>query len=173
MQTPVRMLTSILILTLAACSVGPMLGTGTSDAPTAGPETQGAAQPSPTATSDSGAQGQAALIELAADALSDHLGAPAQAIGFLGLERVDWSDASLGCPEPDESYAQVLVPGFKLQFSYEGQIYTLHTDMDGWVKLCSPGTGELANPKGIEGTIRDGHPNQPVEIGTIVPKPIR
>ncbi len=49
------------------------------------------------------------------------------------LEPVDWPNASLGCPEPDKMYAEVITPGFRLVFEYEGQQYEYHTDRDGTV----------------------------------------
>ncbi len=53
--------------------------------------------------------------------------------GDLGLESsyaVWWSDASLGCPKPGESYAQVLTPGYRLVFDHAGTSYAVHTNSD-------------------------------------------
>ena len=50
---------------------------------------------------------------------------------LVALEPVDWPNTSLGCPEPDMLYAQVITPGFRLVFEYEGQQYEYHTDQDG------------------------------------------
>ena len=46
-------------------------------------------------------------------------------------EQVDWPDASLGCPQPDQTYAQVVTPGFRMAFSFEGETYAVHTNTDG------------------------------------------
>ena len=47
------------------------------------------------------------------------------------IERVDWSDASLGCPAPGVSYAQVIVPGFSLVFDNGGESVEVHSNADG------------------------------------------
>ena len=47
------------------------------------------------------------------------------------IERVDWSDASLGCPAPGFSYAQVIVPGFNLLFDNGGESVEVHSNIDG------------------------------------------
>ena len=46
------------------------------------------------------------------------------------VERVEWSDASLGNPEPGMMYAQVITPGFKLVLESEGKFYVYHTSVD-------------------------------------------
>ena len=50
---------------------------------------------------------------------------------LVALEPVDWPNTSLGCPEPERTYPQVVTPGFRLVFEYEGQQYEYHTDQDG------------------------------------------
>ncbi len=47
------------------------------------------------------------------------------------IERVDWSDASLGCPVTGFSYAQVIVPGFSLVFDNGGESVEVHSNADG------------------------------------------
>jgi hypothetical protein len=49
-----------------------------------------------------------------------------------------WSDTSIGCPEPDRGYSDVIVPGFRIILEYEGQKYEFHTNEDGtMVVTCS------------------------------------
>ena len=77
--------------------------------------------------------------------------AEAQAVPYFGpllvaFERVEWPDAGLGCPKPGMMYAQVVTPGFRLVFEYEGGQYEYHTDQDGsTVVKCeiepTPGSG--------------------------------
>ncbi len=50
---------------------------------------------------------------------------------LASIERVDWSDASLGCPVPGVSYAQVIVPGFNLVFDHNGESVEVHSNTDG------------------------------------------
>ncbi len=60
----------------------------------------------------------------------------AQGLPFIGpavlaFDPVEWNDASLGCPMPGLVYAQVITPGFRLVFDYQGQQNEYHTDQDG------------------------------------------
>ena len=53
-------------------------------------------------------------------------------------EPVQWSDASLGCPEAGSAYAQVITPGHKLVFELGGSQYPVHTNADGsHLVLCN------------------------------------
>ena len=60
----------------------------------------------------------------------------AQAIPYIGpaalaFDPVESSDTSLGSPTPGLVYAQVITPGFRLVFDYQGQQNEYHTDQDG------------------------------------------
>ena len=60
----------------------------------------------------------------------------------LSFDPVEWGDASLGCPMPGLAYAQVITPGFRLVFDYQGQQNEYHTDQDGSnVVSCETVTG--------------------------------
>ena len=62
---------------------------------------------------------------------------------LVAFEPVEWGDASLGCPKPDLMYAQVITPGFRLVFEYEGQQHEYHTNQDGSTVV---GCGEATTP---------------------------
>jgi len=47
-------------------------------------------------------------------------------ITAVSVEKVNWSDTSLGLPKPDMVYAQVIVPGFKITLRALGQDYLYH-----------------------------------------------
>jgi hypothetical protein len=173
MKTIPSIVCCALLLALAGCAPQAAVEVGDGLPAAASPSPRLSAEPSPPPSPVSTQSEPAALIERAKRILSEDTGAPAEAFEFLGLEPVDWPDASLGCPRPGEGYAQAIVSGFRLRFSYGGEVYTLHTDSDGRVELCTPPAPEAGNLKGIEGTIRDGHPNEPIQAGTIVPKPIK
>ncbi len=49
---------------------------------------------------------------------------------------VSWPDTSLGCPQPGISYAQMIVPGYRLVLEAKGQQYPYHTTLDGQIILC-------------------------------------
>ncbi len=56
------------------------------------------------------------------------------------MEAVDWSDASLGCPEPGQVYAQVITPGYRVLLEAAGKEYEVHTDQIGRsAVICGPG----------------------------------
>jgi hypothetical protein len=63
--------------------------------------------------------------------VADQIGLPATALILVFNEQVTWPDTSLGCPQPDMMYAQVLTPGWRVVFEdAEGQVYQVHTDED-------------------------------------------
>ncbi|MDD5509689.1 MAG: hypothetical protein PHI12_02585 [Dehalococcoidales bacterium] len=80
----------------------------------------------PTSALDSSAASSAAL-----EALAVRLGVAASQIEVFSVEEVMWSNTSLGCPEPDMQYSDVIVPGFRIILKYEGQNYEYHTNNDG------------------------------------------
>ena len=53
--------------------------------------------------------------------------------GFIlgSSESVQWPDASLGCPQEGQGYAQVITPGYKLVFDLAGTPYEVHSNVDG------------------------------------------
>ena len=81
-----------------------------------------------------------AVVKLAADDLTQRLSLAPGAIQLVSVEAVEWSDASLGCPQPGMMYAQVITPGYLLVMEAGGEQYTYHTDMDRFVVLCEEGS---------------------------------
>ena len=65
----------------------------------------------------------------ARDLLAEALGVDPSSAKITNIKRVDWSDASLGLPEPGFSYATVITPGFKMVMELEpgGTQYVFHT----------------------------------------------
>ena len=59
-------------------------------------------------------------------------------VTLISMESMDWSDASLGCPEEGMMYAQVITPGYLMVLEADGQQYTYHTDQNTSVTLCEP-----------------------------------
>ena len=57
-------------------------------------------------------------------------------IRLASVDAVEWSDASLGCPQPGMMYAQVITPGYRVVLEAEGQQYTYHTDTGQYAVLC-------------------------------------
>lgn len=61
-------------------------------------------------------------------------------ITVVSTEQVEWSNASLGCPQPDMMYAQVITPGYRIILEANGQTYQYHSGLDGEGPLvqCDP-----------------------------------
>jgi hypothetical protein len=75
-------------------------------------------------------------IQLGREDLAHRLGLAPEAIQLVSVEAVEWSDTSLGCPQPGMMYAQVITPGFLVILEGEGERYTYHTDQGRFVVLC-------------------------------------
>jgi len=56
---------------------------------------------------------------------------PGQEISVVSVEYTEWPDSSLGNPQPDMAYTQVITPGFKVLLEAGGQQYEYHTDLYG------------------------------------------
>ncbi len=66
------------------------------------------------------------MVYMAKEDLAKRLGIPADSITVESVDQVDWSDASLGCPEPGKVYAQVITPGFRILLKADGKTYEYH-----------------------------------------------
>ena len=77
------------------------------------------------------------VVQLARQDLAKKLGLPLEAIRVVSVEAVEWSDASLGCPQPGMMYAQVITPGFRVVLAAKDQTVEYHTDMDRRVVSCA------------------------------------
>jgi hypothetical protein len=75
-------------------------------------------------------------VRLAREDLAQKLGQAPEAIHLVSVEAVEWSDTSLGCPQPGMMYAQVITPGFRVVLESEGKKYDYHTDRGRVVVLC-------------------------------------
>jgi len=59
-------------------------------------------------------------------------------VSVLSVEKSDFSDSSLGCPEPGKSYAQVITAGYTVLLYASSQLFEYHTDALGeTVVYCS------------------------------------
>jgi hypothetical protein len=63
------------------------------------------------------------LVDLARVNLAQKLGVGVDAVTVESVDETDFPDASLGVPEPDEAYAQVLTPGYAIRLMAGGQAY--------------------------------------------------
>ena len=70
------------------------------------------------------------LTERAKEDLVQATGAESDAITVVSTEEMEWSDASLGCPDPDTMYAQVITPGYKIVLESGGNSFNYHTGLN-------------------------------------------
>lgn len=76
----------------------------------------------------------ATLAALRADA-AIRAGVPAEQVSVETSQAVTWPDSSLGCPQPGLSYAQVLVPGWRVQLRAGGKLLDYHLGRRGnWLR---------------------------------------
>jgi hypothetical protein len=86
------------------------------------------------------AQGAPEQINVALAELSNRVG---RTLALGDLARWEWSqqnypDASLGCPQEGQVYAQVITPGYQFTFTYGGTVYDYRVSADQTVIfLCS------------------------------------
>lgn len=80
--------------------------------------------------------GGEAAYRAAANDLMVRLNVSSEAIGLVSMETVEWSDASLGCPEEGVMYAQVVTPGYLIVLEAQGTAYAYHTNLGDTVVLC-------------------------------------
>lgn len=88
----------------------------------------------------------AELAALAQRLLATQLDLPVRRVRVVDVQAVIWPDMSLGCPQPDQMYAQVLVPGYRIVVEAAGEQVIYHTDFDRALP-CAPGDEQL--PPGV------------------------
>lgn len=72
--------------------------------------------------------------------LADELDVAEGGFKLESSEKVEWPDASLGCPQEGYAYAQVVTPGYKLVFKNADKSYAVHTNSDGTqMVICGDG----------------------------------
>jgi hypothetical protein len=80
------------------------------------------------------------LAEKTKTDLAKYLNIDGSQIRVVESISVDWPDTSLGCPQPDMAYAQVVTPGYWIVLETNGLQYPYHTDLEGQVILCLKNT---------------------------------
>jgi len=77
-------------------------------------------------------------VDFATEDLARYLGVSIDLVDWVSFEDVLWSDAALGCPQPDTSYTQAVVAGSLIVFEVEGTTYEYHAAQGSDPFLCSP-----------------------------------
>lgn len=70
------------------------------------------------------------------DDVARRTGLKPDAIKLGSAESVTWQDGSLGCPEPDVMYTQMLVPGYRVRIEAGGRLWGYHAARFGTPLLC-------------------------------------
>ena len=109
------------------------------------------------------------IVEKAKADLVKQFGITANEIRVVEARATTWPDASLGCPQSDSVYAQVLTPGYWILLESDGRQYPYHTDQADQLILClrNPSNSETERPPlpiiPVNPTeIKDGEPWVPV-----------
>lgn len=137
----------LVTLLLAACG-RPTTGSGPAESPLptapVSPITTISPLPVPPLESETREQ----KLEALQVQVAEQLGLSAMALTLVSVEQVTWPDMSLGCPQPDMTYAQVLTPGWRVVFVDEsGQEYNVHTaeNREHFV-ICEPSAESTVPP---------------------------
>ncbi len=140
------------MLVLAACaSPASDDATTTSSSPVA--TTVDSVSPDPTGSepeADRGTDpGLQSPVESAVVDLADRLGVDQTEVEVVSAYLVTWPDASLGCPEPDMSYAQVLTDGAVIELGVGEVVYNYHMGGSQHTPfLCEEPSPPVAQQKG-------------------------
>jgi len=96
------------------------------------------------------------VVSVAAVAyLAAELDLPPDKVTILSSEPVQWSDTSLGCPQPGMMYAQVITPGYHFVLEAEGKEYQVHTDQTGnTIVICTPTSEKWDGPEAAFQSLR-------------------
>ncbi|MCL5264920.1 MAG: hypothetical protein M1343_06980 [Chloroflexi bacterium] len=86
-------------------------------------------------SSPGGSTADAIVAKAKAD-LSIITGVAVPNITTRSVEKKDWPDTSLACPQGGMTYLQVITPGYRLLLEALGKTYEYHTDLAGRVALC-------------------------------------
>jgi hypothetical protein len=104
--------------------------------PATPPSNRSAQERSPIATPS---EASAEVVAAAKERLASELDISTEVVEVIAVESVEWSDASLGCPEPGKMYAQVITPGYRVLLRVEGEQFEVHTDRGGRAAvICEP-----------------------------------
>jgi hypothetical protein len=83
-----------------------------------------------------GSGGAESVAEQAREDLARRKGVDKAEIAVVKVEVVDWPDTSLGCPQPDMMYAQVISPGYRIVLLHAGETHVYHSDRGTRVVYC-------------------------------------
>ncbi len=81
------------------------------------------------------------------EALAAYLKVDADTLSLASVQPQQWSDGSLGCPDPSMGYTQAIVPGYLLVFSDGDKTYPIHTSESAHPLIfCREGKPTILSP---------------------------
>ncbi len=98
------------------------------------PAPENGAYPAP--TSEINEATMQAMSDLARQKLAEELEIPVDQILVVSADPTNWSDASLGCPQPGVTYQQVITPGYRITLVVGSDLYVYHTDTVQTIVRC-------------------------------------
>lgn len=113
--------------------------------------------------SANGGEAPAAFLDAVLADASARSGVPQDQLVIREARAVTWSDGSLGCPEPDQAYIQILIDGYQVIVEAGDTIYDYRLDGQGNFKLCGSGL----SPGGAGGHVPASA--EPLDPGGVLP----
>jgi hypothetical protein len=160
-ETQMRKVASaLLLLALTACGSA-ATGTDSTGAstPAASPAPSAVASPAAsapmpsmsgelTAPEGSAASGDSSAVDLkGSQMLAAKLNTSADTLKLVSKEQTEWSDSSLGCPDPATMYMQVITPGWKLTYNDGARDYDVRSNQDGSLMVWCDGGAPKTLPQ--------------------------
>lgn len=96
------------------------------------------------------------IIGFAITDLATTLGIDGDAVAVVLVEEVAWSDASLGCPQPGMSYAQVITDGMRILLEADGSLYDYRAGGVGDPFVCRHAATSDKGSPGVYEITEDG-----------------
>ena len=147
------------LVLIAACT--PIRNSTDEAAPTANTGiTTTASRPGTTPTGDLSATEQQ-LVAQAMNLVATESGVAVAELTLTKIAAVEWPDSSLGCPQPDMMYMQVITPGYQMTLTdSQGTVYEVHASSvpSAPMIVCKPAAGKAttateANALGLSGIL--------------------
>jgi len=84
------------------------------------------------------------LIETAREDLAQRLSVSVTSINLVKIDEILWPDASLGCPQPDNVYAQTQTSGYLIKLEHDEDEFEYHANMHGFIFYCENPTPPIS-----------------------------
>jgi len=72
----------------------------------------------------------AELVQIARRRIAEQLDLPLRRVRLVDVQPFRWTDSSLGCPLPGQTYVPVLSDGYRVVLAVGDAVYYFHTDFD-------------------------------------------